>query len=275
MVNSMSCTSRKCRSRVRATRSSSWYDAGQPVLERGDRQRRAAAGDHVLALRVEQVLAVERALAGGRIAAEGHAGARVLAQVAEHHRHDVDRGAHAVGDVVQLPVVDGPAGVPALEHGRDGAPELVQRIAGEVAARLAADVLLEPAHERLHLLDREIDVALDPAALAVLLEDAARTACASRSNTTLPYICTKRRYESQANCGFLLWRVSPSTVTSLRPRLRMVSIIPGMDTAAPDRTLTSSGLSPSPKCLPVAASTRCRAFSTSIWRRLGNWWLSR
>ena len=30
----------------------------------------------------------------------------------------------------------------------------------------------------------------------------------------------------------------------------MVSIMPGMETAAPERTLTSSGLSPSPKCLP-------------------------
>ena len=33
--------------------------------------------------------------------------------------------------------------------------------------------------------------------------------------------------------------------------------MPGIDTAAPERTDTSSGLSPSPKCLPVAASSRC------------------
>ena len=131
----------------------------------------ATARDDVLALRVEQVFAVQRPLAGRGIAAEGHAGARVLAQVAEHHRHHVDRGAHAVGDVVQLPVVDRAARVPALEDRRDGAPELVERVAGEVAPALLAHVRLEASDHRLHLLDREVDVPLDAAAVPVLLED--------------------------------------------------------------------------------------------------------
>jgi len=38
----------------------------------------------------------------------------------------------------------------------------------------------------------------------------------------------------------------PSTVTSLRPRLRMVFIIPGMENLAPERTLRSSGSAASP-----------------------------
>ena len=50
----------------------------------------------------------------------------------------------------------------------------------------------------------------------------------------------------------------------------MVSIIPGIETAAPERTETSSGFSPSPKCFPVAVSSRWRVFSTSTRRRLGN-----
>jgi hypothetical protein len=53
--------------------------------------------------------------------------------------------------------------------------------------------------------------------------------------------------------------------------LRIVSIIPGIETAAPERTDTRSGFSPSPKCLPVAVSSRWREFSTSTRRRLGNW----
>ena len=40
---------------------------------------------------------------------------------------------------------------------------------------------------------------------------------------------------------------APSTVSSLRPRLRMVSIMPGIEARAPERTETSSGLAASPK----------------------------
>ena len=46
-------------------------------------------------------------------------------------------------------------------------------------------------------------------------------------------------------------RRGPRTVSSLRPRLRTVSIIPGIDTRAPERTETSSGSAASPKLLPV------------------------
>ena len=64
--------------------------------------------------------------------------------------------------------------------------------------------------------------------------------------------------------GFLLCLARPATVSSLRPRLRIVSIMPGIDTAAPERTDTSSGLSAPPNILPVAASSRCRAASTCV-----------
>jgi hypothetical protein len=42
-----------------------------------------------------------------------------------------------------------------------------------------------------------------------------------------------------------------------------VSIMPGMDTRAPERTDTSSGLAGSPKRLPTASSTRASASATS------------
>ena len=107
----------------------------QPLLERGDRLRRPRARHDVLALRVEQILPVERPLAGGRIPAERDAGPGVLPEVAEDHGHDVDRRAHRVGDVVQLPVVDRPARVPALEHRGDRAPQLAQRDRRETRGR--------------------------------------------------------------------------------------------------------------------------------------------
>jgi hypothetical protein len=62
--------------------------------------------------------------------------------------------------------------------------------------------------------------------------------------TTLAYICTKRRYESYANRSLFAARASASTVSSLSPRFRMVSIIPGIDTEAPDLTETRSGAAP-------------------------------
>ena len=43
----------------------------------------------------------------------------------------------------------------------------------------------------------------------------------------------------------------------------MVSIIPGIDTGAPERTETSSGSAASPKRLPVAPSSRRRLRATS------------
>ena len=100
---------------------------GQRVGQLGDALRRADAGHHVLALGVHQELAVELVLAGGRVAGEGHAGARVLAQVAEDHGLDDDRGAPGRGDAVELPVGLGPVVLPGLEDGADGHEELLVR----------------------------------------------------------------------------------------------------------------------------------------------------
>ena len=43
---------------------------------------------------------------------------------------------------------------------------------------------------------------------------------------------------------------SPSTISSLMPRLSRVSIIPGMETEAPERTETSKGLTGLPNSAP-------------------------
>jgi hypothetical protein len=94
---------------------------------------RAHAGDHVLALRVDEVFAVKDLFAGGRIAGEGDAGAAFVAGVAEDHRLDVDRGAPLVRDVVFLAVNDGALVVPRAEDGPDGAAQLLVRIAREIA----------------------------------------------------------------------------------------------------------------------------------------------
>src|SRR5579875_2969613 len=49
------------------------------------------------------------------------------------------------------------------------------------------------------------------------------------SRTTLENIAMKRRYASQAKRSLFVSRASASTVLSFRPRLRIVSIIPGIE----------------------------------------------
>src|SRR5665647_2110090 len=77
--------------------------------------RRAYAGDHVLALCVDQELAVKDVLAGGRVAGEGHTGTGFVAGVAVDHRLDVDRGAPVVGNVVEATIGHGAVVAPAAE----------------------------------------------------------------------------------------------------------------------------------------------------------------
>ena len=45
-----------------------------------------------------------------------------------------------------------------------------------------------------------------------------------------------------------------STTSLFKPRFRIVSIIPGIDALAPERTDTSNGLAGFPNCLPVILS---------------------
>ena len=72
-----------------------------------------------------------------------------------------------------------------------------------------------------------------------------------------------RRYESHANRSSPLALARPATVRSLRPRLSMVSIIPGIETAEPDLTETRSGLASEFHPLPVSFSRRDTARRTS------------
>jgi hypothetical protein len=87
--------------------------------------------------------------------------------------------------------------------------------------------------------------------------------------TIFPNIWMNRRYESKAKRSLPACRASPRTEWSLRPRLRTVSIIPGIEYLAPDRTETSRGLSRSPRRRPMACSRPRRWPSTSSRRPSG------
>ena len=168
-------------------------DLGQVVAHLADRLGRPDAGHDVLALGVREVLAEERLLAGVRVAREGDAGARVVAHVAEDHRHDVDRRAQVVGDLLVVAVVAGALAEPGGEDGLDREVELVERVAREVAAGVLADDRPErrPRRSRSAAASRSVSCAAPRAVLAASRAWSKRSP--STSMTIRPNIWMNRR----------------------------------------------------------------------------------
>ena len=116
--------------------------AGRLLHGDGQRLGRADPGHHVLALGIDQELAVVALLAGRRIAGEGDPGRAALAAIAEHHRLHVHRGAREVVDVVQAAVGDRARRHPRAEDGADRAPQLLLDVLREGGAVLRLDDFL-------------------------------------------------------------------------------------------------------------------------------------
>ena len=100
----------------------------------GDRLRCTHTGNHVLALCVDQVLAVNALLTGGGVTCERNAGTGGLALVAEYHGLYVNGSAPVAGDVVHAAVYDGAGVVPGTEHGLHSAHQLILGILRELLA---------------------------------------------------------------------------------------------------------------------------------------------
>ena len=109
---------------------------GHGFLHVLERLRGADPGDHVLALRVGQELAVEAGLARRRVAREADARPGAVALVAEDHLDDVDGGPEVVSDVVGAPVDLRAGVVPRLEDGTNGTGQLVACVLRESVTRL-------------------------------------------------------------------------------------------------------------------------------------------
>ena len=145
-------------------------DLGHVGLHLGDLGRGPDAGHDVLALGVGEVLAVERLLAGVRVAGERDAGAGVVTHVAEDHGHDVDRRAQVVGDVLVVPVVHRALAEPRREDRLDGEVELLVRVAREVASGVGPDDRLELVDELAQVVRGQLRVLLDAPGVLLRLE---------------------------------------------------------------------------------------------------------
>ena len=97
----------------------------------GDVLRRANTGNDVLALRVDQKLAVELLFAGRWIAREGNPRRRPIAHIAEYHRLNADGRSPALRNVVQAAIGDRAGIHPAGKNRADRAPKLLFRILRE------------------------------------------------------------------------------------------------------------------------------------------------
>ena len=134
---------------------------GELLFHLGDGHRGTNAGDDVLALRVGQELAHQFLFAGRGVAGEGDAGAGVVVQVTEDHRHHVDGGAPGVGDVVVAAIDVGAGVVPGTEDGADRGVELFLRVGREVLAELLLVFRLELVGKLFQVGGGQFNVELD------------------------------------------------------------------------------------------------------------------
>ena len=125
-----------------------------------DGLRGADTRDHVFALRVHQIFAVDMVFARGGVTGKGNARARGLAHIAEDHGLNVDRRAPAAGDVVFSAVDDGALVVPAAEDRLDRLDELHLGILGEVLFHRLLIDRLELFDQLLQVFGGEIGVHL-------------------------------------------------------------------------------------------------------------------
>ncbi len=120
---------------------------------------------HVLALCVDQEVAVLADRTGRRVAGEADPGTGVVVAIAEDHRLDVDRGTEVVGDPLLHPVGHRPGTVPRGEDGLDRPPQLLVRILREGRTGVAFDDLLVGVDQVAQQLDGDPGVRRGPGQL--------------------------------------------------------------------------------------------------------------
>ncbi len=179
-------------------------DVDELAMDLGERELQvvevlgvADARHHILALCVDQEVAVRLLLTRGRVAGEGDARARVVVAVAEHHRLDVHGRAELVADPLADPVGDG-----ALARSSCGRRPRLRPSAAPVAAGgtpcavVGVDHVLVRPRTALGARPRAPRHRSSTPAWAFAFSNGSSKRWASRPSTMRPYIEMNRRYES-------------------------------------------------------------------------------
>ena len=232
---------------------------GQVLGHLLDLLRRAHAGHDVLALGVDEVLAVEDVLAGGGVAGEGDAGAGVLAGVAEDHGLHVDGGAPLGGDAVLGAVDLGAVVVPGVEDRVDGAVELLHRVLREALAAALLDELLELGDDPAEVVLLQPGVVGDLGLGLGLVEDhlvgvVVLALVRLDAHDDGAVHLEEAAVAVPGELGLPVFLASASTTVSLMPRLRTVSIMPGHRLAGAGADGEEERVLRSPNFLPIAFS---------------------
>src|SRR4030095_6883684 len=77
---------------------------GQRLAELCNRSRCANTRDHILALGIDEKLAIEALIAGGWVACESDSGRAIIAEITKGHGLDVHRRAPIVGNLIKLAI---------------------------------------------------------------------------------------------------------------------------------------------------------------------------
>ena len=110
-------------------------------------KRRTNARHNVLALRVDQVFAVENILARGWIARERDTSSGIIASISKHHGLHIHRGAPLRGNFIFSAVHNGAIVHPTAENRGDGANQLIHWIIGKFLAGAIKNERLEALHQ--------------------------------------------------------------------------------------------------------------------------------
>ena len=119
---------------------------------------RPDTGHHILALRIDQKLAIKFLRPGRWIPRKRHAGCRRLAEIAEHHGLHIHGGSPACGNTMQLAIFVRPRIHPRAEHGANRAPELLCHILREGSSQFLLHNALVIRNNALPILGRKIGI---------------------------------------------------------------------------------------------------------------------
>ena len=141
------------------------------LFQSGNGLRGTDTGHHILALGIDQVLAVNALRASGRISGEGHARSRGVSHISKYHGLYVYRRAPIAGDVIHTSVYNRSLIIPGTEYGLHRLHQLYSGILRELLALVFLINIFKSDNNFLHVVRRQIGVILYALGLFDLIQN--------------------------------------------------------------------------------------------------------